>query len=127
MKERRSVNHDRCRRLGGVAPVTRQSGKHTSTGFRWAVNRQLRDAICDLAADSPHASPWTAAIYDEARDCGKDHPQPVRITARAWIYVIWRCWQDGTAKRRRLTNTKNTMALRHGVTSCSAGRTIRQG
>jgi hypothetical protein len=21
----------------------------------------------------------------------------VRILARAWIYVIWRCWQDGTA------------------------------
>jgi transposase len=21
----------------------------------------------------------------------------VRILARAWLYVIWRCWQDGTA------------------------------
>jgi len=21
----------------------------------------------------------------------------VRILARAWIRVIWRCWQDGTA------------------------------
>ena len=21
----------------------------------------------------------------------------MRILARAWIYVIWRCWQDGTA------------------------------
>jgi hypothetical protein len=24
----------------------------------------------------------------------------VRILARAWIYVIWRCWQDGTAYDR---------------------------
>jgi transposase len=31
--------------LAGVAPVTRQSGKHNSAGFRWAVNRQLRDAV----------------------------------------------------------------------------------
>ena len=30
------------------------------TSFRWAVNRQLRDAVCDFAADSRHASPWAA-------------------------------------------------------------------
>ena len=53
--------------------------------------------FCDFAADSRHASPWAAAIYDQARDRGKDHPHAVRILARAWIYVIWRCWQDGTA------------------------------
>jgi transposase len=83
--------------LAGVAPVTRQSGKHISIGFRWAVNRQLRDAVCDFAADSRHASPWAAAIYTAARDRGKDHPHAVRILARAWSYVIWRCWQEGTA------------------------------
>jgi transposase len=83
--------------LAGVAPVTRQSGRHLSVGFRWAVNRQLRDAVCNFAADSRHASPWAAAIYDAARDRGKDHPHATRITARAWTYVIWRCWQDGTA------------------------------
>ena len=32
-----------------------------------------------------------------ARARGKDHPHAVRILARAWIYVIWRCWHDGTA------------------------------
>ena len=76
-------------------PPVRQP--HSPTGFRWAVNRQLRDAVCDFAADSRHASPWAAAIYDDARARGKDHPHAVRITARAWIYVIWRCWHDGTA------------------------------
>jgi transposase len=83
--------------LAGVAPVTRQSGKHASAGFRWAVNKQLRDAVCDFAGDSRHASPWAAGLYDAARARGKDHPHAVRITARAWLYVIWRCWQDGTA------------------------------
>ena len=53
--------------------------------------------FCDFAADSRHASPWAAAIYDDARARGKDHPLAVRITARAWTYVIWRCWHDGTA------------------------------
>jgi transposase len=66
-------------------------------GFRWAVNRQLRDAFCDFAADSRHASPWAAGIYADARARGKDHPHAVRILARAWSYIIWRCWQDGTA------------------------------
>ncbi len=83
--------------LAGVAPVTRRSGTRIAHGFRWAVNRQLRDALCDFAADSRHASPWAAAIYDDARARGKDHPLAVRITARAWTYVIWRCWHDGTA------------------------------
>ena len=82
--------------LAGTAPVTRRSGSHTAHHFRWAVNQQLRDAACDFAADSRHASPWAAAVYDQARDRGKDHPHAVRILARAWIYVIWRCWQDGT-------------------------------
>jgi len=83
--------------LAGVAPVTRRSGTRIAHGFRWAVNRQLRDAVCDFAADSRHASPWAAGIYDDARARGKDHPLAVRITARAWTYVIWRCWHGGTA------------------------------
>lgn len=83
--------------LAGVAPVTRRSGSHIAHTFRWAVSHQLRGAVCDFAADSRHASPWAASIYHDARDRGKDHPHAVRILARAWIYVIWRCWQDGTA------------------------------
>jgi len=83
--------------LAGVAPVTRQSGKHASIEFRWAVNRQLRDAVCDFAAGSRHASPWAASVYDAARDRGKDHPHAVRVLARAWIYVIWRCWHGAAA------------------------------
>ena len=82
--------------LAGVAAVTRQSGTRISHGFRWAVSRQLRDAVCDFADDSRHASPWAAATYDAARARGKDHPHAVRILARAWIYIIWRCWQAGT-------------------------------
>ena len=39
--------------LAGVAPVTRQSGKHISAGFRWAVNRQLRDAVLRLRRRLP--------------------------------------------------------------------------
>ena len=83
--------------LAGVAPVTRASGKMTSVGFRWAADKKLRNAIIDFADDSRHASPWAANIYNQAIARGKRHPHAVRILARAWIRVIWRCWQDSTA------------------------------
>ncbi|MEU7988632.1 transposase [Streptosporangium canum] len=83
--------------LAGVAPSTRQCGKHKSVDFRWAVNKQPRDAVCDFAADSRRADPWAAKLYDDAIARGKDHPHATRILARAWPYVIWHCRQDGTA------------------------------
>ncbi|HEX4214470.1 MAG TPA: IS110 family transposase [Candidatus Dormibacteraeota bacterium] len=81
--------------LAGVAPSTRQSGKHRSVGFRWAADKQLRDAICDFAADSRRANPWAASLYSRAINRGHDHPHAVRILARAWLFVIWHCWQQG--------------------------------
>jgi transposase len=83
--------------LAGVAPSTRQSGKTRSVGFRWSCDKQLRDAVCDFANDSRHANPWAADIYNCAIDRGKDHPHAVRILARAWLYVIWHCWQENSA------------------------------
>ena len=83
--------------LAGVAPSTRQSGKSRVVGFRWACDKQLRDAVCDFAADSRHANPWAANVYNRARGRGHDHPHAVRILARAWLNIIWQCWQHGTA------------------------------
>jgi len=83
--------------LAGVAPSTRQSGKHKAVTFRWAVDKQLRDAVCDFAADSRRANPWAAKLYNDATARGKDHPHATRILARAWLYIIWHCWHTNTA------------------------------
>jgi transposase len=83
--------------LAGAAPSTRQSGKARIVAFRWACNKQLRDAVTDFAADTRLANPWAAELYNRARGRGHDHPHAVRILARAWLFVIWHCWQDGTA------------------------------
>jgi transposase len=83
--------------LAGVVPSTRQSGKVCTVGFRWACDKQLRDAVTDFAGDSRRANPWAADLYDRALARGHDHPHAVRILARAWLYVIWHCWQDNTA------------------------------
>ncbi|MEO7061283.1 MAG: IS110 family transposase [Lapillicoccus sp.] len=80
--------------LAGVAPSTRQSGKVKAVTFRWSADKQLRDALCDFAGDSRHANPWAADLYDRARARGDDHPHAVRILARAWANIIWRCWHD---------------------------------
>lgn len=82
--------------LAGVTPVTNQSGKYRAVHFRWACNKRFRVAVTTFADNSRHESPWAAQIYTDARARGHDHPHAVRVLARAWIRVIWRCWMDQT-------------------------------
>ena len=78
----------------GVCPFTDESGKHRNVGFRYKTDTKLRRALTDFADDSRHANPWAADIYRRARARGMRHPHAVRVLARAWTAVIWRCWQN---------------------------------
>jgi transposase len=80
----------------GLAPVTHASGKHHAVVFRWACNKRLRRALTTFADNSRHASRWAALIYQRARARGCRHPHAIRILARAWARILWRCWQDRT-------------------------------
>jgi transposase len=102
--------------LAGVTPVTKESGKHRAVHFRWACNKRFRKAITTFADNSPHASPWAAKIYNDARASGKDHPHAVRVLARAWIRVIWPCWLDGAPYD----------PARHGAAAALAGQPAKQ-
>jgi transposase len=82
--------------LSGIVPVTKASGKHHTVSFRWACNKRFRAAITGWADNSRHASPWAAKVYTDAVARGCDHPHAIRILARAWVRVIWRCWVDHT-------------------------------
>lgn len=90
----RFATHDQLAAEGGVAPVTRTSGKQRGVYFRFACNKRLRKALTTWADNSRHAHPWAASIYRSARQRGCDHPHAVRILARAWTRVLFRCWQD---------------------------------
>lgn len=79
----------------GIAPVTRESGKSRTVSFRYACNKRLRVAITGWANNSRFESAWAQRIYVAAMSRGCDHPHAVRVLARAWIRVVWRCWQDG--------------------------------
>ena len=91
---RRFLTEEHLAAEAGVAPVTIASGKHRSVVFRWACNKRLRQASTCWADNSRHSSPWAARVYDQARSRGCDHPHAIRILARAWIRVLWHCWQD---------------------------------
>jgi transposase len=80
----------------GAAPVTRASGKTSGVYFRWAANTRARKAMTSFAHNSRMQSPWAADLYSGARARGKRNPHATRIVARAWLRVIWACWQNGT-------------------------------
>jgi transposase len=90
----------------GVVPVTESSGKrshknqHKRGGkapgvhFRWACNKRLRRSITCFADNSRHSSAWAADIYERAKARGCAHNHAIRVLARAWVRVLWRCWRD---------------------------------
>ncbi len=77
-------------------------------GFRWAVDKQLRDAVVEFAGDSRLSNPWAADLYNRARARQHDHPHAVRILVRAWIY------SSGTAGKTTSPTTLSGTALCNG-------------
>lgn len=92
----RFPNRDHLAAEGGVVPVTRASGKRHAVAFRYACNKDLRNALTTFANNSRAASPWAQAIYEKARARGCRHPHAIRILARAWTRVLHACWTTGT-------------------------------
>jgi transposase len=80
----------------GQAPVAIESGKRRKASFRWACDKRLRKHISVMADSTRHWHPWAHHVYTRARARGCDHPHALRILGRAWIRVLWRCWQDHT-------------------------------
>lgn len=78
----------------GMAPVARESGKRKVAAFRWACDKRLREAVACLADSTRHHHPWAREVYARARSRGLDHPHAIRVLGRAWLRVLWRCWQD---------------------------------
>lgn len=90
----RFPSDDQLAAEAGAAPVTRASGKHRAVVFRVACNKRLRQAVMTFAHNSRLRNAWAAAVYKKARGRGCRHSHAIRILARAWIRVLWRCWQN---------------------------------
>lgn len=78
----------------GMSPVALESGKLRVASFRRACDKRLRVAIATLADSTRRWHPWARDVYARARARGQDHPHAIRTLGRAWIRVLWRCWQD---------------------------------
>ncbi len=78
----------------GMSPVALESGKLRVATFRRACDKRLRAAVARLADSTRHWHPWAREVYRRARARGQDHPHAIRTLGRAWIRVLWRCWQD---------------------------------
>jgi hypothetical protein len=100
----------------GAAPVTKESGKHRTVNFRYAVNRRARQALTTFADNSRHDSDWAARIYNQARARGKRHPHAIRILARAWLRVIWACWRTQTCYDPAIHQTTTKINNQEGLT-----------
>tara|TARA_B100000315_G_C14515987_1_gene559179 strand:+ start:181 stop:1410 length:1230 start_codon:yes stop_codon:yes gene_type:complete len=78
----------------GATPVTRQSGKHTAVGFRFACNKRLRHAATQFAFVSLRLSEWARAYYRRQRALGHRHWEALRALAAKWLKIIFIMWRD---------------------------------
>ncbi|HEV7930190.1 MAG TPA: IS110 family transposase [Nitrosospira sp.] len=80
----------------GIAPVTKASGKSSSTHFRHACPKFLRQTFHEFAALSIRKSVWARLYYQHQRSKAKGHHAAVRALAFKWIRILFRCWQTRT-------------------------------
>ena len=100
----------RDRRLSGAVPDRRRARcprgrlpldvpvrQIRACGLPLVVQQEAPCCGHGLRRRQPAGDPWAADIYKRAIDRGCRHPHAIRILARAWLRIIWRCWQDGNA------------------------------
>ena len=78
----------------GIAPVTRQSGKHRLVHHRWACPKFMKQTFHEYAGLSIGNSVWAKAYYRMQLAKGKQPNVAKRALAYKWQRIIYRCWQD---------------------------------
>lgn len=82
--------------FGGIAPVTKKSGKSHVVHRRWACNTFVLQTFFEFAAHSIKFSAWARAYYTMMKERTGGHQASVRALAFKWIRIITRCWKDRT-------------------------------
>jgi len=73
---------------GGIAPVTRQSGKTLCVSMRYGCNPRLRNAFYHWARTSVQNDPHCRAHYDRLRSQGHGHARALRGVADRSLGVL---------------------------------------
>jgi transposase len=103
----RATSFDQLAAQTGIAPVTRASGKSHVVSFRYATNRRARQALHTWCDNSRHGAPWARQRYSDARARGQRHAHALRTLGRAWLRIIWACWQAQTPYDPELHKARN--------------------
>lgn len=91
----RRRDHKALRLLGGMAPVTKQSGKTRYVVRRRAVCKSLRDALHVLGAIAAIHDPVSRARYKELRARGLGHCRSVRTVCDRLLLVACAILEKG--------------------------------
>lgn len=89
-------NYDVLRTQGGVAPVTRQSGKRRQVVMRRACNRRLRHALYHMARVAMQRDAHFAGVYATLRAKGQRHGQALRNIADRLLRILMAMLRDRT-------------------------------
>jgi len=81
-------DYQTLRAHGGLAPVTRQSGKKRTVGMRYGCNQRLRNAFYHWARSSIQCDPHCRAHYDQLRTRGHGHGRALRGVADRSLAVL---------------------------------------
>lgn len=106
------------RALGGVAPVTKASGKRSrkkaTVVMRRACSPLLRNAMYDWSFVAMQRDPASQAYYSAQRARGNDHPQALRALADRNLRILMAMLRRGTLY------DPNQAAKRLRETACAA-------
>ena len=94
----------RC--LGGVAPVTKQSGKSRYVVRRWACNKRLANALLLWARVAVRHDPASRDKYQALRARGKSWPRALRAVADRLLYLACAALKSDTLYNPDLASKK---------------------
>jgi hypothetical protein len=81
-------DYQRLRTHGGVAPVTRQSGKRTQVVMRHGWNPRLRNALFHMARNAVQRDTTFGSVYAALKQKGQSHGRALRSIADRLLRVL---------------------------------------
>jgi transposase len=81
---------------GGVAPVTKRSGKEHWVRWRYCSTKFVRQTLVEWSAQTIPHSYWAGEFYKRHRERGGTHQGALRALAFKWVRILYRCWVNKT-------------------------------
>lgn len=103
-------NYHALRLLGGVAPVTRQSGKRSAVRRRYGCNHRLSNALYHWARVGSQCDPRAKRHYQALRSVGHSHGRALRGVADRLLARLVAMLRDQTLYDKTRADAPNPVA-----------------